>query len=132
MNRRLYNILFGSLLLIDLYFELNYIIYALIGIVYFEAATNIMLPKYLTKLPIAILNNDSFPSPADDPRACRFKFNADRVWKLFVGTLLFVSFVLYFQYLWFIPWFLGFAILGAGISNVCPMLEMIRFAGFKR
>jgi hypothetical protein len=47
-----------------------------------------------------------------------------------VGGLLAITFYFYEQ-LWFFPWFMGFAIFGSGISNVCPVLLVIRWAGFK-
>jgi len=132
MNRRLYNIMLGSLLLFSLYFDLNYIIYALIAIMFFEAITNIMIPGYLAKIPVSFLNDGLQPISSNPSRPCRINFHADRMWRILMGTILIISYILFFQYLWFVPWFLGFAILGAGVSDVCPMLEMIRFAGFKR
>jgi hypothetical protein len=33
--------------------------------------------------------------------------------------------------LWFFPWFMGFAIMGAGASGICPVLLGLRWAGFK-
>lgn len=132
MNRRLYNIILGSLLLTGLYFELNYLIYILIGIVLIESITNILLPKYLARIPISMLNDDMNSSSSINNSPYKINFSADRMWRLLIGVLLIVSFIFYFQFLWFIPWFLGFAILGAGVSDVCPILEFIRYIGFKR
>ena len=55
---------------------------------------------------------------------------AEQAWRLVVGLLLDVTFYFYDQ-LWFFPWFMGFAIFGAGLSGVCPVLLAIRWIGFK-
>jgi hypothetical protein len=33
--------------------------------------------------------------------------------------------------LWFLPWFVGFALLGAGLSGICPMVIGLRWLGFR-
>ena len=35
------------------------------------------------------------------------------------------------EVIWLIPWFMGFAIMGAGVSGVCPGLLLMRWVGFK-
>lgn len=56
---------------------------------------------------------------------------AERAWRILVGALLYLSVFVYPEALWFFPWFMGFAILGAGISGVCPMLFSLHYIGFK-
>ena len=36
-----------------------------------------------------------------------------------------------YDMLWFFPWFMGFAILGAGASGVCPVLLGLKYIGFR-
>ncbi len=65
----------------------------------------------------------------------RFDFEAPRAWRITVAVMLGGSFLLLKEHnievLWFFPWFMGFAIMGAGASGVCPMLLFLRWAGFK-
>ncbi|MDH5657316.1 MAG: hypothetical protein OEZ34_15500 [Spirochaetia bacterium] len=132
MNRKLYNMVIGSMILISLFFDIKEIIYGIIVIVLFEALTDILIPRFLVKIPFAALNDSLHSTDTDERTPCRFNFHADRMWRITMAFILILSFVLFFDFLWFIPWFLGFAILGAGISDVCPMLEILRYVGFRR
>jgi hypothetical protein len=58
-------------------------------------------------------------------------FDAERVWRLTVGLMLLLSYDYLGDALWFMPWFMGFAILGAGASGVCPVLTVIKALGCK-
>ena len=60
----------------------------------------------------------------------RFNIESERVWRILVGLFLVVGYSLV-EALWFFPWFMGFAIFGAGISGVCPVLIAVRYIGFK-
>ena len=82
-----------------------------------------MLRNVLQKDHIGYVNYGQAASP---------KFNADseQVWRLAVGLFLLISFA-YVDALWWFPWFMGFAIFGAGLSGVCPVLFAIRWVGFR-
>lgn len=130
MKDRTYRLLLGALLLISLYFDLHYLILALIAILLLEGISNRRIPLLVTKLrgsAIAETNN----SPAPGPQNYRFNVEAERVWRLVVGSMLLLTYVLFYEQVWFFPWFMGFAIFGAGISNICPVLIGIKWVGFK-
>lgn len=59
----------------------------------------------------------------------RTAFGAERGWRL--AVLLLVSLFAYPKILWFFPWFMGFAIMGAGISGVCPVFLAMKRVGLK-
>jgi len=65
----------------------------------------------------------------------RYNFDSFRAWRISVAIMLGGSYLLLneqnIEVVWFIPWFMGFAILGAGVSGVCPVLLLIRWIGFK-
>jgi hypothetical protein len=65
----------------------------------------------------------------------RFAIDGLSAWRVFVASVLVSVYALLHVYgidvLWFIPWFMGFAILGAGASGLCPVLIGLRWAGFK-
>jgi hypothetical protein len=50
---------------------------------------------------------------------------------LTIALILLVSVWIYPQQVWWMAWFAGFALLGAGISGVCPMLTSLRMLGFR-
>ena len=125
MNDRMYRAFLGAFLLVSLIFDLNWLMYGLIAMLMFEGLTNWTLPVLLGKLIPGL-----FP-----PRPCafhqyrvRYQFEAERAWRLLVGTLLLVTYV--FK-LWFVPWFMAFVILGAGVSGICPAAFSLRRIGFK-
>ena len=65
----------------------------------------------------------------------RFAIDGLSAWRVFVAITLVSVYVLLHEYgfdvLWFFPWFMGFAILGAGASGICPVFLGLRRAGFK-
>lgn len=131
MTDRIYRALLGSLLLIALSFDLNLLMYVLIAILLIEGLTNFRIPLLVNKL----LHNQ--PS-ADGINECdiphhhyRFEFEAERAWRLLVGSLLLLTYVYFYQALWFFPWFMAFAIFGAGVSGICPMEFSLKRTGFR-
>lgn len=130
MSNRQYRLMFGSFLLIALYFEQIIIIYVLIGMAVFEAATNLRLPIIVSR---ALHNHEG--DPKEGGIGINFKvrtnFEAERGWRLTVAFMLSLSLFVLPDLLWFIPWFMGLAILGAGISGVCPMYLVMKWIGLK-
>lgn len=126
MSDRTYRLIFGGLMLVSLYFEISYLMYFLIGLLFFEGVTNLRVPLLLSKLQGASVA-DSQLAPIQ--HNCRFNFEAERAWRLIVGLMLLITFVLYYDLLWFFPWFMGFAIFGAGASGVCPVLIGVKWGG---
>jgi len=121
---------FGATLLVALYFDTNQAVYVLIGLAAFEAITNLRIPLLVSRLRYG---NDGDPDEGSlgiqfHPRT---SFEAERAFRLSVATMLSVSLFVYPDTLWFFPWFMGFAILGAGISGVCPMFVAMKWAGLK-
>lgn len=124
----MYRGLLGGLILIFLYFDLPSMIYVLIGMLFFEGLTNLRMPILINRLMGRTDANGELQLVSVQ---ARLNMDSERVWRLVVGTLLLITFGILYQYLWFIPWFMGFAILGAGISGVCPVLFAIQWSGFR-
>lgn len=130
MTNRFYRLLFGITLLVSLYFDLQYVIYALVALATFEAATNLRIPRV-----VSTLRTGAEGDPCEGSLGIAFRartgFEAERGWRLTVAALLCISLFAYPKTLWFFPWFMGFAIMGAGISGVCPVFLALKWAGLK-
>ncbi len=134
MNNRTYRFILGALLLTALYFKLHHLMWALIGMLLIEGLTNLRIPRLITALRQrtgtgALIMGEHALLPET---AChRFDLESERIWRLLIGMVLFASYVFFPGQLWFLPWFLGFVILGAGVSGVCPGLSSLKGLGFK-
>jgi hypothetical protein len=129
LNDRTFRLIFGALLLLALYFDLNYVMYSLIGILLLEGITNWRITLIIRKIRGIRTIDESSDNLAPIQHKYRFNFEAERAWRLFAASMLVITYVLFYDLLWFFPWFMGFAIFGAGISGVCPVLTGIKWIG---
>ena len=131
MSERLYLFFVGIYILISLYLEVEIMIYVLCLLLFIEGITNLRLTTLSQKLMHVTLPSGLVAFKTHQ----RFKFDAIRAWRLTVAVMLAGSLFLLNEYdldvVWFFPWFMGFAIMGAGASSVCPVLLFIRWIGFK-
>jgi len=131
---RTYRALVGLALLIGLFLDSEPLVYSLMVIMFIEGITNFRVPMAVCKFRNCVATRINEAAVVYTPEMSnpnfRFNVDAERVWRLVVGSMLFITFHFYDQ-LWFFPWFMGFAIFGAGLSGVCPVLLAIRWAGFK-
>lgn len=132
MSDRFYRLIVGGLLLAFLYFELAGAIPILIGVLVFEGITNYRIPQVISRMRLA--GHGSFGDSCElSPEAhrARIAFDAERAWRLTVAGMLALSLFVFSEQLWFFPWFMGFAIFGAGLSGVCPGLISLKLIGFR-
>ena len=131
MSERVFLFFVGVYILIALYLGMDVMIYLLSLWLLFEAITDIRLTTLTQKFMkqsvpagLIVFNTNQ-----------RFDFDALRAWRITVAVLLGGSLILLkeqnVEFVWFFPWFMGFAILGAGASSVCPVLLFLRWLGFK-
>lgn len=113
----------GITVLTGLYFDLRGLVYALIALMAFEGLTNLRVANLFRPQP-------AVPGAAAG-RPPRFDFAAQRAWHLVVGSVLVISYAMFHDQLWFFTWFVGFAVTGAGLSGVCPVLVLLRAVGFR-
>ena len=130
MTDRTYRTLLGLALLVSLYFDLPWLMYSIIGVLFAEGVTNQRLPKLVCMIRKCVTHNDIEYINLELEAHPRFELESERMWRLVVGFFLLLSYS-YIDALWFFPWFMGFAIFGAGLSGVCPVLLGIRWVGFK-
>lgn len=128
MTDRNYRLLLGLTILAVLYFDLTYAMYGLIGLLFVEGITNWRIPLLASRLArqsgAGALSRGLFD--------LKWPLHEERAWRLTVGLMLLLTAVLFKEAAWFLPWFMGFAILGAGVSGLCPVLLGLRFAGCRR
>jgi hypothetical protein len=127
MRERIYMLGVGASLLAALYFELAWLVYALIGLMLFEGLTSLRAANLFR--PAAAAGPVS--TATETGRRARFDFAAQRAWHLVMAAVLLVSYVLFYSKLWAFTWFVGFAVTGAGLSGVCPVLMFLKAVGFK-
>lgn len=130
MSNRLYRLFVGLILLIGLYFDLPGLIYALIIVVLLEGITNLRIPVLISELRFDN-SGDATEGTLGITFKQRFGFDAERAWRLLLGSVLTVVYVFFYDEVWYLAWFMGFAILGAGLSGVCPLFISLKWAGFR-
>lgn len=126
MTDRNYRLVLGLAILLILYFDLTRAMYGLIGLLFVEGITNWRIPQLVARL------TQQSDAPPIEPFDFKWPLNEERAWRLVVALLLLLTAVLFNEIAWFLPWFMGLAILGAGVSGVCPVLLGLRFAGCRR
>lgn len=136
MSERIFRLIIGATLLACLYFQPSPLaedmLFVLLGTMLFEGVTNWRIPVLVARLragPGAVVPDDG--DLAIYTAEPRIPFDAERAWRLVVAGALAITLFAFPEQLWFFPWFMGFAILGAGLSGVCPMLLSLKFAGFR-
>lgn len=125
MTERNFRLVIGTWLVLALLLALPDAIYALMAVLLFEGITNWRVPGLIARLR---------GQPVTQGQAtgeCTIPFEAERALRLLiVGFLALALFALPDQ-LWWLPWFVGFALIGAGLSGICPMVQALRWVGMR-
>lgn len=129
MSERVFRLVMGLWLLAALYAGVPAAVYALIAMLLIEGVTNLRVPMLVSRA-------RGLPGVEDGQHtvaACgvRTAFEAERALRFIVAALLILTYVFNAGALWFFPWFIGFAMLGAGLSGVCPMVMTLRAMGLR-
>jgi len=128
MSERLFRFILGTTLILFLFMGWDRAVYGYICVVLFEGTTNWRIPILISRLRYGTA---SAWKAAPECRLTAIDFDAERVLCVVIAGFLIVSFVVFRDALWFFPWFVGFALVMAGISGICPMAMFIRKIGFK-
>lgn len=131
MTERTFRFTFSVALLVALYFDLHSVIYGLIALSLFRGVTpwGILGLKSQPRRGEGTHTDPQPAVPASQPS--RFYLDAERVLSIFAAVILICGSLLFVKQLWFLPWFVGFAFFGSGLSGVCPMVTCLRWAGLK-
>lgn len=128
MSERVFRFILGAALVLLLYLQADQLVYAYIGVLLFEGITNWRVPMLVSRLRYG---SDYRPQDLLSPGCNRIPFDAERVLRLLVAGLLVLTFVLFPEQTWFFPWFIGFMLFMAGLTNICPMVMGLRWMGFR-
>lgn len=127
MTERTFRLILGGVLILALYLDSHALIYVYLGVLLFEGITNYRVPLVISRLRGGTVREE----PAPPARRARINFETERALRLIIAMLVVVSFVLFHEGLWFIPWFIGFSLVMAGITGICPMAILLRWMGFR-
>ena len=125
MTESSFRLVIGIWLVLALWLPLPPAIYVLMTILVVEAATNWRVPALVSRL------RGTPPAPPCAETDCCFSFEAERALRLLLAGLLGVSLFVLPGPLWWLPWLMGFALIGAGLSGVCPMVHALRWMGMR-
>ena len=127
MTERWYRMIQGIYLIIALYLERDMMVYGFIVLLTIEAVTNLRLPVVVSRLRYGTHAIQSSSSTAN----CTFNIDSERLLRLVVVVFLLLSYVSHSDPTWFLPWFVAAMLLLAGITNICPMVMMFQYLGFR-
>ena len=130
MSEKNFRIILGTWLILGLFINSPYVIYALVTLLIFEGVTNLRIPGLVSQMRFG--TQAAVKSDAEDLNAgARTCFEAERGLRLIVAGLIVVPMVSVYELLWLLPWFVGFALIGAGLSGICPMVLALRWLGMR-
>ena len=97
MTDRNYRLLFGLAILLALYFDLTYVMYGLIGLIFLEGVTNWRVPLLVSRL-TQKPGSDALPM---EPFDFKWPLHEERAWRLLVGFMLLLTAVIFNEIAWF-------------------------------
>jgi hypothetical protein len=130
VQERSFRLALGIALLAGLYFDLHAVLRGVLALLVFEGVTNWRMPCVLARIAGQAADRCA---PLESPFRPLFAipFEAERLLRLVVAGLLAVSLFAWPRALWFVPWFVGFALIGAGLSGICPLVLGLKKFGFR-
>ena len=127
MTERSFRLILGGVLILALYLDSHGLMYAYLSVLLFEGITNYRIPIVVSRL----RGGKRREGPEPDARGTRINFETERALRLIIAVLIVVSFVVFHEELWFVPWFIGFSLVMAGITGICPMAILLTWMGFR-
>ncbi len=129
MTERAYRLVVGISMLGFLFFQLDYAMWILLGLMAIEGLTNWRIPILLSK---ARYPNDKIKVTDGENPQSTSNYEAEQMLRWIIFTLILLGSINYTEKsLWFFPWFTGLMLLLAGITGICPMVMALRKIGLK-
>ena len=111
------------------YYDSVIVLYIFAGYLTFEAITNIRLTTLLRRFNKS--SNKTQPTAKPTNNSLLSKIEADRAVRIIIAILIYVPLALLPDLLWFMPWFVAGMLIMAGITNICPMHMLLKWAGLR-
>jgi len=127
VSERYFRIIVGLWLVVGLFMASVEVVYALAAVLLFEGVTNQRVPALVSRLRYG----KDWASTVPPLQKTRFMFEAERALRFIVVVFVVVPHQPGFEVLWWIPWFVAFALVGAGLSGICPMVLSLRYIGLR-
>jgi hypothetical protein len=128
MSERIFRLILGSGLILLLFLQEEFLIYCYIGLLLFEGVTNWRIPILVSRLRYGEFHEAKTPA---DPECKCIAFDAERALRFVVASMLIVTYIIFPEQAWFFPWFIGFMLFMAGLTNICPMVMSLRWLGLR-
>lgn len=129
MTERAYRLLVGISMIIFLFFQWDYAMYLLLAIFLTEATTNWRIPILISKLRFSA---HEVKVTEGENKNCTINYEAERMLRWVVFFFIGLGYLTHTAELfWFFPWFVGLMLVLAGVTGICPMVMMLRWAGLK-
>ena len=128
MSERVFRFFLGAVLIVLLFLQLQGLIYVYVGVLLFEGLTNWRIPLLVSRIRYGTNSN---VGDALSPRCAKIPFDAERMLRLLVAVMLILSYLVFHEAAWFFPWFIGFMLFMAGLTNICPMVMGLQRIGFR-
>lgn len=129
MSERNFRFIVSLVLLAALYFDLRAIVLGMAVLYAFEGLTNWRVPILVSRWRGQAMDTTCDPGAVAVGRG--LSLEAEQVLRIVIAIVLFVSAAIYAEAAWFVPWLIGFALLGAAITGVCPCILGLKLCGFK-
>ena len=133
MSERQFRFIMGVTLWLVLvysaFYETMMPLFIFVSILLFEGITNVRLPGLINRLRYG----KTSPEPEESPCNVKWlnKIESERILRFIVSVFVLVPFYVIPEMIWFIPWFVASMLILAGITNICPMVMFMKWAGLK-
>ena len=105
-------------------------IYMVMALLAFEAVTNWRIPTIVTRLRYGTDYKQYLNTSLPNERMMS-KLEAERVLRVAVIVAIYLPYLITYQYIDFLPWFVATALVLAGATNICPMVMFLKFTGMR-
>ena len=105
-------------------------IHMVIALLAFEAVTNWRIPTIVTRLRYGA-NYKQYLNTSPPNDRMMSKLEAERILRIAVIVAIYLPYLITFQYIDFLPWFVATALVLAGATNICPMVMFLKFTGMR-
>jgi len=128
MSERANRFTLGFCLISFLFLEWNYGVFAIIFVLIFEGITNWRIPTLISRIRYAM---DGITLAIEPDHTYKYNYEAERITRLTIATIICLGYILYNEALWFLPYFVGLNMLLTGITGLCPLVMFYKKIGFR-